>query len=739
MFNIYDDGVEEAGYTYFDDPISLAERRSTSEIYLPEELELPVYVPDPESLRDLLGRYSDILAQAPDVRDSQHPSKWKVLGVEVGDDRTDISSSKEASALMLTVQESLLGMLTSPEDTGITCDTWNLAEVTTGTPCARSTMYNYARKRDNFKQLDFIDAPPLRTVIDTTKVERIHSTSYVGKSRILGAKIRSANEVCSAHLAVANLFQDACLATWKGPEPKYLPNTLGGCHCPDAYSDPVNTYLFMKAFRGGGYDRLYGTAVQEVKEAIRLNESGIPTASVIAELLRDDDNYYFATFANFVMIPDIDKFIEEGDRNLPPPLYERVGVRNEVTSVEARLVQAKRLLPKPQAQVEKDKADRILHYIFGFTDIGEHQRVLRDVSRRRRSQISGALRGNTAFVNLANRRGSMGDITRLFKDKWKPCVCGQPEFSMEHANWLSKGAKGKTLCLFDIPTTTDMYVKSEVSVEESLKVGGLQLNVQGSEGYIPQRTVTKVGLYEISSTMEQWCDDKMSELIAKRAEVKRPLRRADLLPIFSKDREWVNDDTLLVEECIESTKHLSSNAVVALVSADRRLANQMSRQANVNVVLIDPASVVKAFPSKTWNSSVGLSPAEVFSKYPKKHPFVLAREPDLVLIDSGSLSSSLSGLEVKEDGLGGKNLYRIDPVSHQHLDDGRRMEVVKRTALYEPSLLSILKVHDPRWKDPYKGSQASFGRDSGSLASYPWSETDSLRFSSRVTRRGRQG
>jgi len=739
MYNIYEDEDSKELKEIFESHETLREKRLSKTVYLPDILDAPVYNPDPQDLKEILKEYKNILDSFPMCSENLDPSRWEIKGVEVGDDRTDVSNSKEASALLLTVQEGLMGMLTSKEDTGISCDTWNLAEVTTGTPCSRSTMYNHARKRDNFKNLDFIDAPPLRTVIDTTKVDRIHSTSYIGKSRILGAKMRSSNAICTSHLAVANLFQDACLASWRGPEPKYLPSTLGGCHCPDAYSDPANTYLFMKAFRGGGYDRLYGTAVEEAITAIKLNENNVPTSCIISEVLRDDDTYYFATFANFVMVPDIDKFVDEKDMLLPQPLYERCGVKNEVTSVEARLVQAKRLLPKAQARVEMDKANRIHNYLFGRTDIGEHQRTLQEASARRRGQVSDALRGNTAYMNLINRTGTDHDITRLFKENWKPCVTGQPEFSMNHANWLSKGAKGETLNIFDIPSTSDMYVRSEVSIEESLKVGDIQLKVQGKSDWIPQRTVTKVGLYEITDTMEQWCDEKLDALIALRDKKGKPLIRSEILPVFSENKEWINDDSLLIAECIELTKDLGRDTVVALVSKDKRLGNQMSRQANIFVVLIDPVSLVKAFPKKTWNSTSSLTKEELLAAYPKNHKLG-RKSPEFVLFDSGSMASSLSNIEREYDeSTGICEVYKVESLESGHLKDGKRWEKVKREKLLIPSSLSLLKVFNPGKKDPFRKSKQRFGRDSHSLASYPWTSNDTLQFSKQITRRGGRG
>jgi hypothetical protein len=72
-------------------------------------------------------------------------------------------------------------------------------------------------------------------VIDTTKVENLHSTSVVGKASMLGARLKTSNQTCRAFLHVANLLQDGMLRTSKSPEPKYIPSTKGGCNCPAPY------------------------------------------------------------------------------------------------------------------------------------------------------------------------------------------------------------------------------------------------------------------------------------------------------------------------------------------------------------------------------------------------------------------------------------------------------------------------------------------------------------------------
>jgi hypothetical protein len=730
---IYADPFENDEDVIFECEETLSEKRKRMTLNIPTEEPPRKLVIDVNDLRSLLSTYPDNLAIAGD-HDKVPADSWTMSGREVGDDRVDFSNSHEQSALALTVQEGIMGMRTSKEDTGITTDLWNFCEVTTGLPSSRGTMYSHARKNDNFKDLDFVDSPPLRTVIDTAKVDRIHSTSYIGKSKILGAKRRSSNAVCSSYLSVANTFQDACLAVWKAPEPKYLPSALGGCHCPDAYNDPVNTYLFMKAFHGGGYDRLYGTAVEEIREAIRLNENGQATPCIIAEVLRDDDTYCFATFANFVAVPDVDKF-HVSENALPPPLYERAGVKNEVTSTECRLIQAKRLVPKTQARVEFEKTSRLKNYIFSSVDITADKRSLRDQSLRRRAQISGALRGNTAYMNLVRRTGTQEDITHLFKEGWRPCVNGQPEFNLEHARWLSRGGKGEYLTMHDIPSTQDMFVRAEVSSEESMKVSGITLAVQGSKSFMVQRTISKVGLYEISSSMEQWCDDKMSALIEKRDQKGSPLERAEILPIFEKNREWINDDSTLIEQCIEDTKHLAPGTQVALVTQDKRLAKQMARQANVIVVRIEPESACIAFPNVHWNSTTALNRSEVLRAYPppRKRGFKF-QVPSQVYLDTGSILASLSKMVKEEKPDDTTRFYRVDLISSGRDSDGRRIEEYRKKNVYGTSILMV-EVINPAKRNILVKKPTAHARDAGSFLSDGWNVSDTTSFTRRVTSR----
>lgn len=336
----------------------------------------------------------------------------------------------------------------------------------------------------------------------------------------------------------------------------------------------------------------------------------------------------------------------------------------------------------------------------------------------------------------------MDDITHLFKEGWKPCVTGAGEFSTEHARWLSQGGKGEYLSLFDIPLTQDMYLREEVSIDETLKVGGIVLEVAGSSGWKTQTTVSKVGLYEISKTMEEWCDDKIDKLILKREEKEgKPLIREDLLPIFLENREWVNDDSLLIEKAIVDTESFNREAQVVLVSEDKRLANQMSRQANCTVVLVDPSCLPKVFPSKVWNSEISFTTKEMYEKYPtNKVKSRMLREPVSVYIDTGSLHAVLSKLTEQDGPAGERRFYRRILIESGYINGtGRRYEKFKKENIFFTSQLLITKVFEPMNKDPFKRPRQAFGRDSASASNYSWNRGDTLHITKRVTRRGGRG
>jgi hypothetical protein len=573
----------------------------------------------------------------------RHKTGDDCIGREVGDDRVDYTNNPIIAAALLVSQE-LIGMITSEQDTMISNESWNFCEVTTFVPTSTEQTFNKCRKRGDFRNLNYVDVPALRTIIETSKVEKVHSTSAMGKCSMLGSRLKSSNLICNSYLQVANILQDGMLRTADMPEPKYLPTVLGGCNCPDAFCDPYNTFLYMKTFKNGGYDRLYGTATAEMIEAIRLSESGQPTVPLIAQGLRGDHEIFYATMREKVfVVPDSIKYQQENNP-LPTPVYEAGGVLNEIASSENRLRSAKQLVNRTSAQVMFNRKIRIEQLILGYSDIDYTLESERIKEFSRRTCFHNALRGNSAFVNLANRKGCDGDVTKLLKQGFKMCVNGQPEFKFEHAVWLSRGGKGETLSIYDLIPSEDMFIRDEISDENSLKVEGIRLNVQGNEKYIPQTTVSKVGLYQINRTMLEWAKETTHKLATYPS---RPVPRGEVLRIYEEDREWVNDDTLLIQKCLRDTSHCSRNDYVFLASNDTRLANQMARQCNINVALLDPESFGQKFNVEAWNSQTLVNPKDLFDSllsYDKEK--IGYTVPKFAYFYTGAFASYFSKLEL---------------------------------------------------------------------------------------------
>jgi hypothetical protein len=348
---------------------------------------------------------------------------------------------------------------------------------------------------------------------------------------------------------------------------------------------------------------------------------------------------------------------------------------------------------------------------------------------RARAVTGDAIFGHSAFMRLAQRLGCQHDITKLIQSGWDVCVTGQPEFSLEHAEWLHQGAKGDVLSLVDLPLDEDMFVRSEVSGDESMMISGIPLHVQGKEGYLTQVTKSQVGLYQINGDMLQWAENLTNQL---KEHPVRPIPHQDVLALYSVDREWVNDDSTLIRMAIDDFSSLGKNSEAALISKDKRLANQMSKQANIRVVLIDPESIVQAF-DKIWTSTTKVTPLEMFAAYSEYDISVKGlKVPGKVYLDTGSILAALSKLEESEEG-GMKKIFRITPVKSGIRNNGTRFEVYDREELPYRKTVK-LRVYDNSYLT--SGNRRKPTSYSGSSASdrYDWSSS-AVTFDDYITRR----
>jgi hypothetical protein len=609
-----------------------------------------------------------------------------------------------------------MGMMTSWEDTSISKDIWNFCEVTNTLPTAKEQLFEYCRKSDGFRNLGFVDTPPLRIILDVSKGDGSHSSTSSGKAAMLATRMRTPRDEFLPSLMLASYMQDGMLRTSMSSDPKYLPSIMGGSGCRPICDSPVNLHLYVHAYKNGRCSRVYGTATRELHQCLEILETrNQVTMPVFCHRLRDKQEYLHGTYAEKVFVPST-RYRYSMDERLPSPILEASGGANWFSATENRLVRTKALVTRTIAVREwaftSNIRDRLLRRGNPVTQLDNEERKKRSALRR---EFGDALNANTAFANLLARKATPKDVRALMGNPdFLPINTGVTGFSMWDAEWLNSGGKSEFFSIEDLTSTEDLFVRTEVSEEETFKVSGLVLRPLVSGKAARQVTTSRVGLYQISETMLEWSNKKLEMLQSARGP-DGLVPREEARRIFYEDREWVNDDTHLIGQCLRDTERFSQRTVkVLLVSADKRLANKMANTCNVPVHLFHPIHYIK------WCIDGGLdyrdeSPnPEIFDVLTKSN----TSKPDpyrYVYIDTGSVSAFLAQMQ-EEQTKGQSLLYRRDLVETGVDQNGHRFERYDLRTIPSRDVSSVLKVFQPVLKDRKsrafrpRYSSSSYGR-----------------------------
>jgi len=567
-------------------------------------------------------------------------AKHATIGYEVGDDRVDVSNSSVTLGRELVVQEKLFKMKTSWKDTYISKTDWNFCEVTSGIPSSPCESMDYARKTNDLSHLGYSDAPVLRLIGNVQKSDKSHSSSATGKASMLARRLRTPRKCNRPILMIASWIQDGCLNTVKNDEPKYLEGIVGGAGCPPLWDNPANSYLYVKAYKGGTYSRVYGTAINEARYVLSEMDSGRPATVVLCARLREKQEYLHATYAQNVLVPPRPDEPGELGKALPTPLYKAAGAAAFVQAAERRLLATKRTLTRPQAEVELTRTKRICETIFGLDNVKEKEHLDRLARREKTKQFDHALRANAAVARLLDRCATGDEVGILQREGFLNVGTGVLDINRQDVEWLVRGGRGEIYAIQDILRSEDMFVRTEVSLEESMKVPGLVLVTQ-MEGEKPLIRVTKakVGLWKVDGTQEEWADNLIASLLKYREYGINPGPQ-ELIRALNENREWVSDDAILVESARMIT-HGKPVGTIALVSADIRLGRHISKATGFHVVIVLPEIVIRLFKREAWSaSSIQLTEEEEVSF--RKILYLEERIPavETILYDTGSFSAS---------------------------------------------------------------------------------------------------
>lgn len=620
----------------------------------------------------------------------------KVFGMEVGDDRTDGSRDAYRLALGLICQEQVLHMRTSDEDTCISNNIWNFCEITNGIPTDVTETFDYCRKNNGFESLGFIDSPPLRIILDVSKGDGSHSSTGSGKAAMLASRMRTPRTGMLRVLQLASFMQDGMLRTSMNSDPKYLPRIMGGSGARPLFDNDENLYLYTLAYKGGRCNRVYGSATRELQACLRQLSLGEATMPVLCRMLSDRQEYLHGTYSNMIFVPKYSyKDVQMG--KLPAPLIESPGGANRFNAALNRLVRTKHLVTRSVAVREWEYSKTIRARLLSRVETSrfESEDFLRKNELRRR--FGDALNANTAFANMLSRKASWKDVETLLDSKEHiTLTSGAPEFTYYDAQWLASGAKFENFSIEDLTITEDLHSREDVSEEQTFKVGGLIL--RPIVGYDIKRvvTTTKVGLYEINKSMEEWAENLYRRLLNHRVDGK-PISRDDVLKEVMTDPEWVNDDTGLIEQCLQLTSSLHQrSARVVLVSLDKRLANQMSNTCNVQVERLHPLAYIMRM---RWHGKDPVNDRHLaLSLLGKDIPSRERVDPiRQIFVDTGSVAAVLTNLEEQPES-GQTVVKRREHLSNGFLDGKRQTQYVLREIPQHALVLTTVPIR-PVLKD----------------------------------------
>jgi len=564
------------------------------------------------------------------------------VGREVGDDKVSFSPHKSRLILELYAQDQVFRMVTSQNDTILSDSVYNFCEQTSMIPNDVRSLYTVRKSQNMMKFIGFCDTPLLRTVIDVQKGTRSRGQngSAAGKVSELAALARNCHWEARPMVMLCSYIQDSLLNTYNVHEPKYLFRLMGGTGSPEIFSEPVNTFLFMRAYRGGNEHRLYASAVEEMKQCAEEILQGRAPYPVLCNYLRMGREYLSATYADKVLIPVRNRVPAE-------PIHgpELSGVP-EVAVMENRLARTKHILMEDDAVKEQNKADKFWALLFGEMFFPQSSLLLKRKESDARELFNHALRANTALQNLLQRKANRDDLVKALDDRTKEVMTylmshhGRKEFTIEHAYAVSSRTPDIVEVLNAFPRRGAVYVRDEVSVETFLKVGGIPLTVLRDGAYRVEYTARRTGLWQISGGMYDWAQSKMNEILA----MNRPVFEDEYIELAQRDREWVQDDTTIIAQVLQAK--LKDGETVVIISSDRRLCQRIASHAGKVVLRFNPEIVVKLEHNRL--DGVGVDYVYDLRKLQRAGITLPPKcaNPRLFLVDTGSLHAFISNFEM---------------------------------------------------------------------------------------------
>jgi hypothetical protein len=240
-----------------------------------------------------------------------------------------------------------------------------------------------------------------------------------------------------------------------------------------------------------------------------------------------------------------------------------------------------------EAEVETQRALRIQNFLFG-SETGPRQMQIDRLENRETAEKYGyTFRANAAVKALLDREASGQEVQALIHEfGFKDAGSGRKMLSINDIFWLCSGGKGLAYTIDDLLPSQDMYLTEEVSLEATMRVPGIPLKPLIGNKYVTKETVARIGIWDSNPSLDSWADRLISRMNESRAYGIIPVA-SDVLGFLREDREWVSDDSIIIELVRQDTFGLPPQTVL-VVTTDRKLCKAICDATGNYVVVVHP-------------------------------------------------------------------------------------------------------------------------------------------------------
>jgi hypothetical protein len=381
---------------------------------------------------------------------------------------------------------------------------------------------------------------------------------------------------------------------------------------------------------------------------------------------------------------------------MPPPIYELGSANNSLASYEAKLLAAKVLVTRREAETEIERTERTNNILFGYETVNSLAAKKTFNSKEGRSNFEDALSANSAFARLLSRTATTSDQNALLKDeRFRNVFAGARVFTLEHAAWIHDGLKSDTYSIRDILRCEDMFLRSEVSTEEDMRVSHIGRVWQREGKQVLTETRAQVGLWKVSPGLYDWAHRIGDLLVAKRDEWGDPtIPRTDAANIYLQNREEVSDDPLIIEMLLERSRGGIPSDTLCIVTQDRKLCRSAAAKTGLTVFRVSTYAMPLLFKGEDMQSEIcGLEGPQ--SQIGKLIQFPNSPRIIYTMVDGGSVFEMLTKHDVTDVGEG-KKTYSQRNVRSYYDNKGKRHEVTAYTLTSTQETVGAATLHKMR-------------------------------------------